>query len=104
MRNSSVCKSKSERHFPKTGHKVMKDKKRYAVVGTGGRYIRFRDAMIGNHSENVELAALCDLNEGRLLDCPPSSNPQWGGIDILPLREPDTITVLLLRKDRRRGC
>ena len=44
----------------------MAKKSKYAVVGTGGRYLRYRDAMIGSHAEYVDLVALCDLNEGRL--------------------------------------
>ena len=44
----------------------MTSKNRYVVVGTGGRYLRFRDAMIGSHADYVDLVALCDLNEGRL--------------------------------------
>ena len=44
----------------------MAQRRRYVQVGLGGRHSMFRDAVIGDFSHTSELAALCDINEGRL--------------------------------------
>ena len=44
----------------------MKSSKNYAIVGTGVRSIMFRDAILGEHSKNSKLAALCDINSLRM--------------------------------------
>ena len=41
-------------------------KKRYAIVGTGGRHAMYRDAIIRKFKRHSELVALCDNNEGRM--------------------------------------
>ena len=41
-------------------------KKRYVIVGTGGRHSLFRDAIVGTHAQHCELVAFCDNNEGRM--------------------------------------
>lgn len=44
----------------------MVNRIRYAVIGTGSRAGMYIDALTGAHSEDGELAALIDLNTGRL--------------------------------------
>ena len=41
-------------------------KKRYALVGTGGRAKMYVDALAGEFSESNELVALCDLSQTRM--------------------------------------
>src|ERR1041384_4819755 len=41
-------------------------KKRYAVVGTGGRCITFIDPMTTRFQDHNELVGLCDVNQGRM--------------------------------------
>jgi len=40
-------------------------KRRYAIVGTGGRHSMYRDAILGRYASTSELVGLCDLNIGR---------------------------------------
>lgn len=44
----------------------MKNRKRYAIVGIGGRHEMYRRAITDTYAETCQLVALCDLNEGRL--------------------------------------
>ncbi|HVU35675.1 MAG TPA: Gfo/Idh/MocA family oxidoreductase [Opitutaceae bacterium] len=44
----------------------MKQKKRYVLVGTGGRAISFIEPLVTRHREHAELAALCDASPTRL--------------------------------------
>ncbi len=48
------------------GNSHLNRKTRYAQVGLGGRHAMFRDAVVGDFSEQCEMVAMCDLNEGRL--------------------------------------
>ena len=48
------------------GNSPLNRKTRYAQVGLGGRHAMFRDAVVGDYSEQCEMVAMCDLNEGRL--------------------------------------
>ena len=41
-------------------------KKRYAIVGTGGRHSMYREAILGHYAPTSELVGLCDLNLGRV--------------------------------------
>ena len=41
-------------------------KRRYALVGTGGRAKMFVDALAATYQENNELVALCDLSQTRM--------------------------------------
>ncbi|OHE88808.1 MAG: oxidoreductase [Verrucomicrobia bacterium RIFCSPLOWO2_12_FULL_64_8] len=41
-------------------------RRRYAIVGTGGRHAMYRDAIISDYKDHAELVALCDINPGRL--------------------------------------
>jgi predicted dehydrogenase len=41
-------------------------RKRYAIVGTGGRHYMYHDAILGRFAETSELVGLCDINPGRL--------------------------------------
>ncbi len=45
---------------------MSNEKKRYAIVGTGGRSGMFRRAIAETYREKCELVGLCDINEGRL--------------------------------------
>jgi predicted dehydrogenase len=44
----------------------MAERKRYAIVGTGGRAKMFVDAIAGEFVEMAELTALCDLSQTRM--------------------------------------
>jgi predicted dehydrogenase len=41
-------------------------RKRYALVGTGGRSGMYRGAILGAYKEHAELVGLCDKNQGRV--------------------------------------
>lgn len=41
-------------------------RKRYAIVGTGGRAKMFVDAIAGTYADTAELVALCDLSQTRM--------------------------------------
>ncbi len=43
----------------------MHSKKKYVIVGTGGRHEIYRDAVLGAYAEQAALLALCDNNIGR---------------------------------------
>jgi predicted dehydrogenase len=40
-------------------------KRRYAIVGTGGRHSMYREAILGRFAPTSELVGLCDINTGR---------------------------------------
>ena len=42
------------------------EKKRYAIVGTGGRIPMFVDPIVGLHKDHCELVGFCDVNPGRM--------------------------------------
>lgn len=42
------------------------DRKRYVIVGTGGRCRMYLDAIMGGFSEHAELVGLCDPSTGRM--------------------------------------
>ena len=44
----------------------MNEKRRYAVVGTGGRARMFIQAITETYRESCELTALCDLSQTRM--------------------------------------
>ncbi len=44
----------------------MKTRKRYALIGTGGRSKMFLDAIVGQYSEHAELVGLCDISQSRM--------------------------------------
>jgi predicted dehydrogenase len=44
----------------------MAEKKKYALIGTGGRSYMYSEALLGDFSEHGELAAICDINQARL--------------------------------------
>lgn len=46
--------------------RVVSERKRYAIVGTGHRARMFQDAIWGEHRAHAELVGLCDRNPGRL--------------------------------------
>jgi len=41
-------------------------RKRYAIVGTGGRHYMYHDAILGRFAATSELVGLCDINPGRI--------------------------------------
>jgi predicted dehydrogenase len=41
-------------------------RKRYAIVGLGGRYRMYQSAILGNYKDYAELVGVCDLNPGRV--------------------------------------
>ncbi|MDB5327053.1 MAG: Gfo/Idh/MocA family oxidoreductase, partial [Phycisphaerales bacterium] len=44
----------------------MSDRKRYVIVGTGGRCRMFIESMYGPHAAHAELVGLCDLSQTRM--------------------------------------
>jgi len=44
----------------------MNERKRYAIVGAGGRHVLYRDALLGDFARTAHLVALADTNPGRL--------------------------------------
>jgi predicted dehydrogenase len=44
----------------------MAHKRRYAVVGTGGRMSFFTDALLRDYAEHGDLVAICDLSQSRM--------------------------------------
>jgi len=40
-------------------------RRRYAIVGTGGRHAMYREAILGRFTSSSELVGLCDINIGR---------------------------------------
>ena len=44
----------------------MAEKKRYAIVGTGGRSVMYIDALLGKYGQDNELVALCDISQVRM--------------------------------------
>ena len=41
-------------------------RKRYALVGTGGRSGMFREAVLKTYAAHCQMVAFCDINPGRL--------------------------------------
>lgn len=41
-------------------------RRRYAIVGLGGRHIMYREAVLRTFADRCELAAVCDVNPGRV--------------------------------------
>ena len=41
-------------------------RRRYAIVGCGGRHVMYQDAIEKNYQPQAELVALCDINPGRI--------------------------------------
>ena len=41
-------------------------KKKYVLIGTGGRARMFYDSLLRDYKETSELLALCDLNQTRM--------------------------------------
>jgi len=44
----------------------MSEKKRYVVVGTGGRAVMFVDAILDTYKESSELLGICDISQVRM--------------------------------------
>ncbi len=44
----------------------MSNRKRYAIVGTGGRAGMYVGALVGQYHETNELVGLCDLSQVRM--------------------------------------
>lgn len=44
----------------------MSVRKRYAIVGTGGRYAMFMRAIARDYSDTAEICGLCDINPHRV--------------------------------------
>ncbi len=53
-------------HFRKGNAPVSSPKRRYALVGTGGRARMYIDAILGDFAQWNELVALCDLSQTRM--------------------------------------
>ena len=44
----------------------MPERKRYALIGTGGRSVMFLNALAGKHRDESELVAMCDMSQTRM--------------------------------------
>lgn len=44
----------------------MSSKRRYAIVGTGGRCVMFIDGILGDYKDHAELVAFCDISQTRM--------------------------------------
>lgn len=73
-------------------------KKRYVIVGTGGRSFMFADAILNHYKSNCTLAALCDLNPRRMEYHNRRYKEEW---DIGPVRTYAASDFdLMLRKEK----
>lgn len=78
----------------------MNRKRRFAVVGTGGRAGMFIDAITTTYGDSCELAALCDLSQTRMnwykqqiqTDSVPTYHPDQFD-DMIADTKPDTVIV-----------
>ncbi|GHB90166.1 Gfo/Idh/MocA family protein [Cerasicoccus arenae] len=59
-------------------NKKRTTKKRYVIVGTGGRAFMFADALLNTYKRNCKLSAICDLNSKRLEFHNNSYQEKWG--------------------------
>lgn len=72
----------------------MADRKRYAIVGTGGRSSMYSHALLGRFKETGQLVALCDINPVRMA----YYNKQFGekfGARPLPQYTPDQFDAMV---------
>jgi predicted dehydrogenase len=44
----------------------MADRKRYAIVGMGGRVVMYTDAVVGKYKDRAELVGICDTSQVRM--------------------------------------
>ena len=79
-------------------------KKRYAIVGTGGRAVMYVDGIAGSFPEHAELVGLCDLSQvrmdwhnrrmGELFAVPPVPTFRAARFDdMVKQTKPDTVIV-----------
>ncbi len=77
-------------------------KKKYAIVGVGGRSEMYKVALLKDYSENSQLVAACDTNQGRLdmtlAECseagiPAKSYPAGEFEKMIRETKPDTVIV-----------
>lgn len=73
----------------------MKQRKRYAVVGTGGRSGMFTSALCKDFAEHGELAALCDINTARMAYTVQMLKEKHGLQHDLPCYTPDQFEVMI---------
>lgn len=69
-------------------------KKRYAIVGTGGRSYMYAEALADSFSEHGNLVALCDLNHTRMKAMNTRLNSEYGYPN-LPTYSPDQLETML---------
>ncbi|MDA3962622.1 MAG: Gfo/Idh/MocA family oxidoreductase [Planctomycetota bacterium] len=72
----------------------MTERKRYAVVGAGGRSEMFTNALLGQFKQNGELLAMCDLNQVRLNYHNKRMADRFG-IEPLPTYKPEQFETML---------
>lgn len=84
-------------------------RKRYAIVGLGGRHEMYRRAIIRDYAARSELVALCDLNPARVKVSQARAREEGGG-DIagypaeqfermIGTSQPDTVIVTMLDRE-----
>ncbi|NLJ69425.1 MAG: Gfo/Idh/MocA family oxidoreductase [Firmicutes bacterium] len=82
----------------------MSSKKRYAIVGLGSRARFFYQALASTYAENSEIAAFCDINQGRMNYAnsvlvnelgadPVPTYPAWGFERMIEEAKPDVVLV-----------
>jgi len=82
----------------------VSSKKRYAIVGLGSRARFFYQALASTYAENSEIAAFCDINQGRMNYAnsvlvnelgadPVPTYPAWGFERMIEEAKPDVVLV-----------
>jgi len=72
--------------WPRSTQAAIPAKKRYAIVGTGGRHAMYREAILGRYASTSELVGLCDTNIGRARLAQAKAAQAWAG-KLIPIFE-----------------
>lgn len=64
--------------YPDRMPKKKSSKKRYVIVGTGGRSFMFAQALLQDYKRTCSLVAICDLNEQRMAFHNQRYQEEWG--------------------------
>lgn len=73
-------------------------KKRYAIVGTGGRSFMFADALLRTYKRTSTLVAICDLNEQRMAFHNKRYTEEWGCKPVKAYQSADFDSMVLKEK------
>lgn len=75
-------------------HETSGKKKRYAIVGTGGRSYMYAEALASTFSDHGTLVALCDLNGTRMKAMNSRLHSEYGHA-VVPTYSPDQLETML---------